>query len=269
MTALRPTGVVPQRTADPAEAARLLARHGAAVLVGVDPSEDGAVAGARAVLGAAAVDVRPQFRATQSASEERQRRIAAMPADAPARRRNVYDRTTMLPPHNDGFAFADELPDHLFLCCVQPCATGGDSWLVDGLAIVEALADDPATAWLAEATWSAELEHTDPAYDPVVGPIARRLPTGRTIVRMNPYQRAPFDAPAELERAAEAWLAACDTAARTAPRFRLDRGDLLCADNYRFGHGRDAYDDPERVVISTWAWTTTAMHVPAMALDLL
>ncbi len=266
---LSTAGVVPLRTNDPDHARELLLANGAAILTGIEPGEAGAVAAARSVLGDLALDVRPQFRATQSRAEERLALIESLPADAPARRRHHYDRTTPLPPHNDGFAFADELPDRLFLCCVRPCPTGGASWLVDGVALLELLAGDPTWTAVARAAWEEEIEHTDPAYDPYVGPIARHLDSGRVIVRMNPYQRAPQGAPADRQALADAWLAACSAAAVAAPRFRLVKGDLLCADNYRFGHGRDAYDDPERTVISTWAWTTTAMAVPALELDLL
>jgi hypothetical protein len=261
-------GVVPSRSSDPGEVRALAAQFGAAVLVGVDPSEAGAEAGARAVLGDDALDVRAQFRATQRRSEELQAYLAALPEDAPAKRRNTYDRTTPLPPHNDGFAFGDEMPDQLFLCCVRPCATGGASWLVDGLALIDALRSDPSTAWVADQAWSTSIEHSDPAYGTVVGPVARRLPTGRCLVRQNPYQWAGPGAPPQVVAFATAWSQACARAAAAVPRFRLARGELLCVDNYRVAHGRDPYEDPEREVVSTWAWTATAITVPG-ALHLL
>ena len=55
----------------------------------------------------------------------------------------------------------------------------------------------------------------------------------------------------------------------TGPRFRLQAGEMICIDNYRLLHGRDAYVEPERKVVSIWAWTTSAMAVPDGVLDII
>ena len=37
---------------------------------------------------------------------------------------------------------------------------------------------------------------------------------------------------------------------------------MICIDNYRMLHGRDAYVDVERMVVSIWGWTTTPSPSP-------
>lgn len=260
--------VVPERTADPAIAAALVARDGSAILTGVDPTPDGGVDAARTLLGERGIEVRPQFEASKALAARNQQLRAELPDDDLRRTRYSYDHTVPLPPHNDGFAFGDEAPDHLFLNCIHPCPVGGESWVLDGLALVEALSAAPETSWAAGPLWELDLDHTDPGYELVVGPIARRLPSGRVQVRMNPYQRARGDDAAGVALA-ELWERAKSEAAAAARRFRLDRGELLCVDNLRFAHSRDPFVSDRRSVVSTWGWTTEAVRVPRRALELI
>jgi gamma-butyrobetaine dioxygenase len=268
MSALGDVSVVPERTTDPAAVLGLIARDGAAILTGVDPTPAGGVEAARAVLGARAVEVRPQFEASKALAERNLQRRSELAEDDLRRTRRHYDHTVPLPPHNDGFAFGDQAPDHLFLNCLRPCPVGGESWLLDGLALVEALSEGPEGSWAATALWDLEVDHTDPGYTTVVGPIARRLTSGRVQVRMNPYQRATGADPAQVALI-ELWDAAKAEAAASARRFRLDRGELLCADNLRYAHSRDPYVTDDRAMVSTWGWSDEAIDVPSRALELI
>jgi hypothetical protein len=54
----------------------------------------------------------------------------------------------------------------------------------------------------------------------------------------------------------------------TGPRFRLEAGQMVCIDNYRMLHGREAYVDVDRRVVSIWAWTTSAINIPAGQLSI-
>jgi hypothetical protein len=54
----------------------------------------------------------------------------------------------------------------------------------------------------------------------------------------------------------------------TGPRFRLQAGQMICIDNYRMLHGREAYVDVDRKVVSIWAWTSSAINIPAGQLNI-
>lgn len=60
--------------------------------------------------------------------------------------------------------------------------------------------------------------------------------------------------------AAWAWLT--EEAARTAPRFVLQPGDLLCLDNYRVFHGGGPYTGSDRILHKLWAWSDMAFGLP-------
>ena len=43
---------------------------------------------------------------------------------------------------------------------------------------------------------------------------------------------------------------------------------MICIDNYRILHGRDAYVDTDRTMVSIWAWTSDAVAIPQSKLDI-
>ena len=96
-------GLVPERTADPAEAAALVARDGAAILTGRATDEDGARQVARDVLGD---------------------RLVVLADPAAVREGGEKDRSEigaddLMPLHVDGFAYGDRHLDAMFLLCVS------------------------------------------------------------------------------------------------------------------------------------------------------
>lgn len=264
---LRTVNCVP-RTASSIEHARtLIALDGAAILTGID-SIEAAVTRGRDVLGERAVRVRPQFEATKANSEMENAIVALERPDARGRKRDLGRYDLMQPAHYDGFAFGDFCPDHMFLWCARPCSQGGASFLVDAVRLLSLLSDDDPA--FAEFAWNVDIDHSEPgAPQGVHAPIARLVAGARTQVRSHPYQ-APVLGPNEAADwpFVERWGRAVAAARMTGPRFRLQAGEMICIDNYRLLHGRDAFVEPERKVVSIWAWTTSAMAVPAGDLDI-
>ncbi|MGH3887550.1 MAG: TauD/TfdA family dioxygenase [Pseudonocardiaceae bacterium] len=94
-------------------------------------------------------------------------------------------------------------------------------------------------------------------------PVVSRTCAGRLTVRRHRHQRLPDDAPSRADDrqhlAAWAWLT--EEAARTAPRFLLQPGDLLCLDNHRVFHGREPCTGYDRLH-KLWAWSDMAFGLP-------
>lgn len=264
---LRTANRMPTRALSPAEARGLVALDGAALVSGL-ASLDEAVAFAGSVLGERRVKLAPQFEATKASMDRTGPIVAAQAVDERGRKRMLgsYDKTQ--PAHNDGYAFGDFAPDHVFLYCERPCPIGGASFLVDALRLVTLLgADDPE---LARFCWEVPIDHSEPNFPQgSLAPIARLTNGGRAQVRSHPYQ-LPALGPHEAEHLpwVKRWGMAVAEARSTGPRFRLEAGQLICIDNYRMLHGRDAYVDTDRKVVSIWGWTTSAVAVPDIALDI-
>ncbi len=264
---LRTVNCSPRIATSPEQARALVARDGAAVVGGI-ASLDDAVAFGERMLGQRTIRVRPQFEATKAYHERETAAFAALGADERGRERYQGGSDEMQPAHYDGFGFGDFAPDHMFLWCERPCALGGASFLVDGLALVNLLGgDDPE---LARLLWELDIDHSEPHFPGgAVSPIARILPGGRVQIRAHPSQVA---LPGRNESAGAAlvarWAEAVDIARATGPRFRVVPGEMICIDNYRMFHGRDGYVDPARKLHSIWAWTTSAVAVPEGELDI-
>jgi hypothetical protein len=264
---VRAANVIPKRASTPAQARGLVALDGAALVSGIATADD-AVAFGTAMLGDRVVRIAPQFEATKASMEESEPLVAAQPVDERGRKRMLgrYDLTQ--PAHNDGYGFGDFAPDHMFLWCDTPCTVGGASFLIDALKLATILAaEDPQ---LADFLWDEPIDHSEPNFpqgDPE--PIARFSPGGRAQVRSHPYQ-LPQVGPRETDHYpfVERWGMAVAEARSTGPRFRLEAGQMVCIDNYRMLHGREAYVDVDRRVVSIWAWTTSAINIPAGQLSI-
>lgn len=88
-------------------------------------------------------------------------------------------------------------------------------------------------------------------------------------MRSHPYQ-LPVLGPDELDHLpfVEAWGRSVAEARNTGPRFRLQAGEMVCIDNYRMLHGREAFVDESRMVVSIWGWTHEAVAIPDAILDI-
>jgi alpha-ketoglutarate-dependent taurine dioxygenase len=165
--------------------------------------------------------------------------------------------------HNDGWdVYGEMVPDYFILFCAKSADEGGESWLIDGYAMEEAMppatrhalrtapvrSKPPQERQISSITggpmWSADWE----------APIAQETAAGRLMLRM-----AGADTPvAEVEGSAEVhtvYQDAAQAAADVTPRFKLERGQGIILDNYRMFHGRDPYFDPERRMWRVWVWT--------------
>lgn len=262
--------LVPRRVETPALAREVVAREGAAIVSGI-ADEAAAIEFGRVMFGDELVRIGRQIEVTKARAEEEGAKVDAQPPDARGRKRRLSTDTSIaMPPHNDGFAFGDRAPDRLFLYSARPAATGGDSFLIDGLALVDALATDPANAALVDFLRTTDIDHSEPNFPQgSYSPILRTTPAGRPQVRHHPYL-APVLGPDEQAQwpYVRQWLAAVVAARDAGPRFRLEAGEMALVDNYRVFHGRHGYTDPARRLYSIWAWTTAAVEVPAGELDI-
>jgi Taurine catabolism dioxygenase TauD, TfdA family len=266
--------IVPQGVGTPAEARAEVAARGAAILPGCGDQEAAFAAG-RAMLGASLRRFGPQFEATKEKQEAEASVVAGQPADERGRKRRFTGTGERMVAHNDGFGFGDFGPDYLFLWCGRPDAHGeGASFLVDGLRLLDLMAQDPEYADVARFAWETDIDQSEPNFPLAAhAPIARRLPdSGRVQVRHHPFQ-APVPGQAPNIEAAQAalirrWSQAVTAARDTGPMFQARAGDLICVDNYRVTHGRDGYRDSGRIMLSIWGWSSAAVAVPEGPLDI-
>ena len=262
--------LVPRRVSSPEEAREVVDAEGAAIVSGI-ADEEAAIAFGRAMLGEDLRRIGRQIEATRKRGEEERAKIDQQPADARGRKRRIVTDTSLpMPAHNDGFAFGDYAPDRLFLFSARPAATGGESFLVDGVAVLDILGRDPANAEMVEFCRTVDIDHSEPNFpQDTYSPILRTTPAGRPQVRHHPYL-APVMGPDEAAQwpFVKHWTAAVTAARDTGARFRLEAGDMACVDNYRLFHGRHGYTDPARMLYSIWGWSSAAVAVPAGELDI-
>jgi Taurine catabolism dioxygenase TauD, TfdA family len=262
--------LVPRRVSSPEEAREVVDAEGAAIVGGI-ADEEAAIAFGTAMLGADLRRIGRQIEATKKRAVQESAKIDEQPADARGRKRRFDTDTSLpMPAHNDGFAFGDFAPDRLFLFSARPATTGGESFLVDGLALLDILERDPANAEMVEFCRTVDIDHSEPNFpQDTYSPIVRTTPAGRPQVRHHPYL-APIMGPDEAAQwpFVKHWTAAVTAARDTGARFRLEAGDMACVDNYRLFHGRHGYTDPARTLYSIWGWSGAAVAVPEGELDI-
>jgi hypothetical protein len=262
--------VVPRRVSSPEEAREVVDAEGAAIVGGI-ADEEAAIAFGAAMLGEDLRRIGRQIEVTKRRGEEESAKVEKQPADARGRKRRfVTDTSLPMPAHNDGFAFGDYAPDRLFLFSARPAVTGGESFLVDGLAVLDILERDAANAEMVEFCRTVDIDHSEPNFPQgTYSPIRRTTPAGRPQVRHHPYL-APVMGPDEEVQwpFVRHWTAAVTAARDTGMRFRLEAGEMACVDNYRLFHGRHGHTDPDRRLYSIWGWTSAAVAVPAGELDI-
>jgi Taurine catabolism dioxygenase TauD, TfdA family len=266
---LNRASVVPRRVVDAAEARAAVASEGAAIMIGL-PDQDAAISSGAAMLGADCLRIGTQFEATKDRGEMEAAVVAEQPADERGRKRRLTATAERMAAHNDGYGFGDFAPDYLFLWCERPDPDGGDSFLVDGLKLLEILAAEPGYEDLVSFCWNTDIDQSEPNFPQTAfAPIARRLPGGRVQVRHHPFL-APVPGPDEERHRpfVERWSELVTTARDAGPMFRLAAGEMICIDNYRMTHGRDSFADPARRVLSIWGWSADAVAVPDGPLDI-
>lgn len=261
---MREMGIIPDRTSDPKGAYRLLEMDGAAILTWGETSQDAALTASRAVLGS-------HLRAMK-----RSVTVRATPDPGQnsfwdqASQTSFQDNTIPLDMHIDAYmGFAEAYPDALFLLCQEQAEIGGDSFIVDGQRILRFLASDPDRRDLVRFLWRVSIEQSTPTGMLWRCPVVSRTPGGRITVRRHKHQRLLDNEPANPGHQAllKQWAEITNEAAKTAPRFRVKPGDLLCMDNYRVFHGRDPFSGGNRLMHKVWAWTDMAFAVPDLGPD--
>lgn len=249
-------GVVPQRTTDAREAFLLLAIDGAAILeTAGDWSDEGLLAAAGSVLG-------PSLRAARQPIKVRPGPPGSGPHLDWETRSVLNDSTRRQSLHSDGFGrYGAAYPDYVFLACERAAPSGGDSYIVDCVKLVDELRSDPAGRELSDFLWRQPIEQCSPEGVVWQAPPARRIPGGRRTVLYNDKQHLA-DPTADQLRLLAAWRERAEEAQDAAPRFLLRPGDLLCLDNYRVAHGREPYEGNDRLLHRLWTWSDAAFGVP-------
>jgi hypothetical protein len=249
-------GVLPHRTADAGEAFLLLAIDGAAILeTQGDWSDEGLLGVLRGVLGSG-------LRATRRPIKVRPGPVGSGPHLDWATRSVLNDASQPQGLHVDGFGrYGAAYPDYIFLACERPARSGGESFVVDLVTLVDELRRDAAAEELTDFLWRQPMEQCSPEGVRWQAPAARRLAGGRRTVLYNNKQHLNGATP-DQDRLMAAWRERAERAQASAPRFLLHRGDVLCLDNYRVAHGREPYDDAGRLLHRLWTWTDAAAGVP-------
>ena len=252
-------GAVPAVADTFADAKALLRRDGAVRMAVNDTSEKGARGVLRALFGEQLRALPPAAWVSDGGGEDR--------------RLEGADHHDPLPVHTDGFAYGDLYPDYLMLSCIRSSASGGDSFLVDGYAVLEEIGADPARAWVQKALEQVAVDQTDEGMQVAHSPIVQRTGQGRLMVRRvideagwGPKPLSTSSTPERDRQMIEAWIDAIEQAQASAPRFVLAEGEAVIIDNYRMFHGREGYCDPSRALWRVWAWTDMALGVPDLPL---
>jgi alpha-ketoglutarate-dependent taurine dioxygenase len=243
-------GVLPERTDDPAAAADLVRRHGAAVLTGLGTTEEAATAVPALVFGDAVLAVPPAAEVREAGGQDR--RYAGV---------SQHHRLRC---HTDGFSYGDHYPDYFLLLCEASSPEGGESMLVDGDALLDWVLADPDHAPFGERLLTAPVEQTEPGKRRSTAPMVGLAPSGRRMFRRFPEQSPAAEAADPEADAAmiAAWHQLIDDVSLFAPRFKLAPGEAVVVDNYRVFHGREPYSDWSRKLWRVWTWTTAGNGVP-------
>jgi hypothetical protein len=254
-------GVEPQRTDNPQKAFELVRTRGAAILTGAGQSRDDARGVAERVLSSLS-PVIPDPAPIKEGGGNKDQFYQMSGAELSS------TRITFQTGHTDGFAYGDLLPDFIFLLCLRPASSGGESLSVDTYRILDALAasSDPDDDELLAFLTNEPIEQTEPGFQSSLAPIVVLTSSGRRMVRLTAVQRPDPNLPvAEQEKQKEfiaRWAALTHASSVSGPKFVLQPGEALCLDNYRMLHGRTGFDDLERTLWRIWAWSREAIGVP-------
>ncbi|MFP5069168.1 TauD/TfdA family dioxygenase [Pseudonocardia nantongensis] len=228
------TGVVPRR-ATSTGAREVLAEDGVVLVPDAGDDPEALVVLAATVLGGRLRElfgIRPQG-GTDSP-------VLGLHNDGAYLEADVHGRTVQL---------RDPDEDYLLMHCSVPAPSGGDSVLVDGYALVDRLADGHPElhAFLTGCDVDFFGSRVNPPRGVPDTPLLRRMVEhtrgGRRAVRASDYAlpvpREPHwdEHLGRIEEYADLLAGAYEVA----PRFRMDAGDVLLLDNYRYLHGRDAF----------------------------
>ena len=157
---------------------------------------------------------------------------------------SAYGEAT-LEPHTDG-SYAHDAPGLQLFVCQERTGDGGESVLVDGFAVADALRTTEPDAFATLTEVPVPGQYLEPGVHLRASrPTIRLDRTGAVDqVTFNNYDRAPFHlAPDSMHRWYEAYGAFHDLVADRSRWWvqRLEPGDGLIVDNWRCLHGRTAF----------------------------
>jgi gamma-butyrobetaine dioxygenase len=145
------------------------------------------------------------------------------------------------PLHSDSQQWRARPPELQLTACLRAAASGGESLLLDGHALLETVADDDPELHAALLRVPRCMPFV---FGDVYGPTAA-LRGGRFVLTHTPR---PLDDDPIAARLAAAL-------ARMSPEVvSLRAGEALVVDNHRVLHGRIAFDDPRRELLRLLAW---------------
>ena len=245
---LSKTGVVPVRTENPLRARELLERDGAAILTGCGVDAAASQAIPHLVFGSSALAVPPAAKVSEGGERDRK------PMGLSSQTRSNC--------HSDGYAYGWQYPDYFLLLCDVASEQGGESFLVDGYALLDELAAAVEMAWLANAVRTVPIDQTESGMRPLVGPLVSTPPGGRQMLVMaNAMDQKPTADSEDPERdrmMIETWRSTVYEATDHIQHFKLEAGEAVIVDNYRLFHGREPYEDENRRMWRVWSWTDSA-----------
>ncbi len=236
-------GFEPERARGP-QARELLDRDGAVVVTGYPPEPDSLVRAAADLLGTRLQRVFP-VRERGADHSDRVR----LHNDSHNVVVNIHGRATQLRDPNE---------DYVLIQCAQQAESGGESLLADGYLLLDRLRDQEPQLWNFLTTIDVDLYGSwgdQPAVPrtPYVCRHHEYTRAGRRIARANqgaqPLPRDPHWV--DHERMLDLFADIRATIEESAPRVKLDDGDILVVNNYRCWHGRDAHETPRLVYVMT------------------
>lgn len=244
-------GVNPLTADSLSEALALVRRDGAAIYAGVGPSDEDAVGLGYAIFGDKVRTIPEAARVFVGGEMDRYEQP---------------DHKLPLKPHTDGFAYGDLLPDYIMLTCVNTSPEGGESFLVDGYAVLDQLAGE--NPQLVQDLETIAVDQTEEDMQVSTSPIVQYNSEGRKILRRNFSQKPLPDSvqPDHDQNMIDTWINAVEEAGDQVPRFKIEPGQALIIDNYRVLHAREGYSDLNRMMWRVWIWTNEALGVPDMPL---
>ena len=188
-------------------------------------------------------------------------------------------------PHTDGYVYGDHVPDYIFLLMERQNEYGGESFFVDGEAVLQRLRAHPRADSLLPLLTTIPYDQTESSANGGFfqgrhseGPLFDRRPDGRLRwKRMIGPKSRETDIPSSCWAVTEESLRAADSVGaemtpeeviqavdeailaeqQDAGRVRLGPNEAICIDNWRMLHSRESFGgEGERRLWRVWTWTT-------------
>ncbi len=172
---------------------------------------------------------------------ERPRMVERQPIRPMEGGRSFASTRGFTPLHTDSQDYLGEPPGLQVMTCRRPAATGGETILLDGRALLARIEADDAA--LHRALFETTREHRF-YFGDVTAPTVRRDAAGRCV-----WTHSPIPASDDVALKFAPWL---ERAAKK--HIAVRAGETLIVDNHRMLHGRTAFEGSEREFLRLLAW---------------